>query len=248
MSPLLVGLVLVLSDPVAALLVTAVLALAGSLGLAVAAVAEPARSRARTDRSVLGPLAAAQLRWVLLVLLVFGVALSTLELAVIARATVAGRPAAAGWLLAALSAGSAGGGLLWGRRPRRGRHQRQLLGLLTGLAAGTALAALAGSLLVLAAVLAISGLAVAPVFVVAYLAADRLSPPRMQTEATTWVATATNLGGAAGAAAAGALIEASSPRAALLVAAAGLGLAVLALAATPEWRRAEPVPLTAVAE
>lgn len=230
-SPLLVGVLVTTTQPVVALVVTAALALVGALGLATSTLHEqlsPPQVRG-VRRGSLSPLRSAQLRWVLLVMLTAGVGFSLLDLAVVARAAQSGNPGAAGYLLSALSVGSVAGGLLWGRVQHRRSHQVQLVGLLVALAAATLLAALVPGLLALGVVLGLTGLAVAPVYVVAYLAADLLSQPRTRTEATTWVATASNLGGAAGAAVAGYLIDQTSPRTTTLIASVVLALATLAL-------------------
>jgi predicted MFS family arabinose efflux permease len=58
--------------------------------------------------------------------------------------------------------------------------------------------------------MAVMGLAIAPLFVVSYLAADELAPEHQQTEASTWVNTANNIGSAAGASVAGLLIDRAS--------------------------------------
>jgi predicted MFS family arabinose efflux permease len=151
--------------------------------------------------------------------------------AVVARAAETGSTASAGYALAALSLGSAAGGLIWGRRQHTHPYRRQLLTLLAALAVGTAAAGLAPTLPALAAVLALAGLAVAPIFVVAYLAADLITAQDTRTEATTWVATASNLGGALGAAGAGYLVDQTSAQTALLLAAATMALAAAALSA-----------------
>lgn len=238
-SPLIVGVVLAVTEPLVALVATAVLALAGALGLAASPLSQQASHGAGAGpdrRAALSPLRSPQLRWVLLVMFAVGVGLSPLELAVAARATQVGHPAAAGYLLAALSVGSATGGLLWGRRQHRHSYIHQLLALLLALAIGTIVAGLTPNLPALAVALAVTGLAVAPLFVAAYLAADRSAPPPMRTEATTWVATASNFGGSAGAAAAGFLIDRTGPTATLLLAGTGLAISVVALAA-PQARR-----------
>jgi len=230
-SPLLVGVLVTTTRPVVALVVTALLALVGALGLATSTLHGqlPPPQVGGIRRDSRSPLTSAPLRRVLLVMLTAGVGLSLLELAVVARAAESGNLGVAGYLLAALSVGSATGGLLWGRLQHRRTHQVQLVRLLLALAAGTLLAALAPGLLALGVVLGLIGLAVAPVYVVAYLAADLLSQPGTRTEATTWVATASNLGGAAGAAVAGYLIDQTSPRTTTLIAGVVLALATLAL-------------------
>jgi predicted MFS family arabinose efflux permease len=75
-------------------------------------------------------------------------------------------------------------------------------------------------------VLALTGAAIAPAFVVAYVLTDRLVDDSVRTEANTWVATAANVGGAVGVAVAGLLIETSSPQTSFAV---GGGLLILTL-------------------
>lgn len=230
-SPVLVSLVLIVTAPLVALFLTAALALTGTLGLATSTLAE-AVGVSRLRRSGLGPLQSRALRRVVLVMLALGTCLGPLELAVAAVAARTGHPAATGFLLAGMSVGSAAGGLLWGRRDHHQPHTRQLLALLVALAVGLALAGLvSGHLVALAVALAGLGLAVAPVFVVAYVAADQLSQPAMRTEATSWVATAFNTGVAFGAAGGGLLVDGAGPATVLLLAGAGLALSAVTLVA-----------------
>ena len=76
--------------------------------------------------------------------------------------------------------------------------------------------------------LTLAGLAVTPIFLVAYLAADLLTAQSARTEATTWVATASNPG-IAGAACAGYLVDRTSPQTALLVTGATMAFAAATL-------------------
>lgn len=227
-GPLIVGAVVLVAEPVAALVLTAVLAASGSAALARSPLARrrpQIAPAARSPQRLLGPLLLPGVRWVLVVMLGVGFALAPLELAVAAAASESGHPAAAGYLLALLSLASAAGGLAWGRLRHRQRQSSQLLALLLLLATGTAAAGFATSLPALAVALALTGLFVAPAYVVAYVLADELVDAHVRTETSTWVATASNLGGAAGAVTAGLLIEHSSARAAFLLG----GLALLAL-------------------
>lgn len=226
-GPLLVGAVLLLASPVAALALTAGLALAGAtaLGQSRAAAAVSVPVCLPSGRSLLGPLRLPGVRWVVAAMLAVGFALAPLEVGVVARATQAGSPAAAGYLLAVLSVGSAAGGLLWGRL-RRPPTTGLFLAVMAVLGAGTAVAGLVPSLPGIGVVLALTGAAIAPAFVVAYVLTDRLVDDSVRTEANTWVATAANVGGAVGAAVAGLLIENMSARASFAV---GGGLLILTL-------------------
>ncbi len=183
----------------------------------------------KKPRGVVGPLASRKFRWVVLVMFAVGFGLSPLDVAATAWAAETGSAASAGYLLAALSVGSAAGGLIWGHVQHRHHYFAQLITLLAALAVGTAAAGFAPSLPVLAAMLALAGLAVTPIFVVAYLAADLLTAQSARTEATTWVATASNPGIALGAACAGYLVDRTSPQTALLVTGATMAFAAATL-------------------
>lgn len=230
-GPLLVSGVLLVAGPVAALLLTSTLALAGCVGLSRSGLA---RARPATARGVtaspragrlLGSLRVPGIRWLALAMFGFGFALAPLEIAVIARATEAGSAASAGVLLALLSVGSATGGLIWGRLHLARRRSSQLLALLALVGAGTAAAGAAPTLPLLAVVLIVTGAGIAPVFVVAYVLADRLVDDGIRTETSTWIATASNVGGALGLGAAGVLVQHASAGAAF----AGGGMLLLAL-------------------
>lgn len=245
LGPLLVGLVVATVGAIAALALTAAVAVIGacSLGLSTPARTAAVAGAVPSRRRLLGPLLLPGVRWIVLAMLAVGVGLAPLEVAVVARASQAGHPAAAGYLLAVLSVGSAAGGLVWGRLRRTPPTSRQHLALMGLLGAGTAVAGLVPSLPALAVVLGLTGSAVAPAFVVAYVLADQLVDDSVRTETNTWIATAANAGGAAGAALAGLLIEHISARASFT--AGGLLLiAVLPLLAarTTSHSRAVPTP------
>jgi MFS family permease len=244
-GPLLVGAVLLVASPVTALAVTAGLALVGAsaLGLSRAAAAVSVPVRPALGRSLLGPLLLPGLRWVVVAMLAVGFALAPLEVGVVARATQAGSPAAAGYLLAVLSVGSAAGGLLWGRL-RRPPTTGVLLAVMAVLGLGTAFAGLIPSLPGLGVVLALTGAAIAPAFVVAYVLTDRIVDDGVRTEANTWVATAANVGGAAGAAVAGLLIEHFSARASFAVGGGFLIVMLPLLAVTRTRTRTASPPAT----
>ena len=230
-GPLAVGLLVTLAGPVAALLASALLALVGSVGLAAVPLLQttPAEYEPAPARRWLGPLISPGFRWVAVVMLAVGLGMAPLEVAVAARATEAGSPAAAGYLLAVLSITSVAGGLLWGRIRHRRPPSLQLVRLLAALAVGNVAAGLVQPLVAIAAVLALTGLAISPVFVVTFLMADDLVPPTAQVEASTWLTTTYNLGGAAGALTAGLIIDQHSAQLAFLLGGAVLGITAAAL-------------------
>jgi predicted MFS family arabinose efflux permease len=233
-GPVVVGLVVAIASPVASLVVSALLALAGSVGLGLSPLAaaqtqQPTSGEATETerRRFLGPLRVPEFRVVLLVMLAIGAGFGSLDLAVVART---GNGPAAGYVLAALSAGSAIGGLAWGRLRHESSYRRQSTGLLVALVAGMLALSAVGGVPWTAVLLGLTGLAVAPLFVLAFVAADDLVPPGSRTEATTWVATAANVGAALGSALFGVVVEATSARTTLLVGAALVASAIPLLA------------------
>ncbi|MCU7725499.1 MFS transporter [Actinoplanes sp. KI2] len=141
-------------------------------------------------------------------------------------------------LAAGLLAASAASAALTGSADWAGSDDSAGLAGLTGLAGLAGWAGWAGSagpsLLALGLIMGVAGLAIAPLYVVAYLAADDLAPPGRQTEAGTWVNVSSNAGNALGAATAGLVIDHLGPSAAFLI--AGATLAAVALAVFAEGR------------
>jgi len=211
-GPLLVGVILSVASPPAALLAAASLMLVGTLGMVWMPPARQIRSAGSTAplRFDLGPLVAPGFWPVVAAILATAVGLNMAFTSIAARAQAQGLPAAAGYIEAALALGSVTGGLLWGRRRHTRTHWTHLAGLIGVLAIGIAICAAVTSLTALGTLMAVIGLAIAPLFVVSYLAADELAPEHQQTEASTWVNTANNIGSAAGASVAGLLIDRAS--------------------------------------
>jgi MFS family permease len=178
----------------------------------------------------LGPLTAPGMRTVLAVLVAFGTAVGIVQVAVPAFADARGAAETGGVLLAALSAGSLAGGLLYGARTWPGGLAARLPVLLLGLAALYALLALADSSLVLAALLAGIGLLMAPCTVVGSTLLDSVAPAGTVTEAFAAMVMGIVAGTAVGNALGGALVESASFGSAVLVsgavAAVGAGLAL----------------------
>ncbi len=135
-----------------------------------------------------------------------GACLSGLELYVIAFADHAHRPGAVGPIMALQSAGSALGGLLYGRVSWRRPAAARLPYLLAGLAVLLAANAFAYALPLLAVCVAAAGTLSSPTLSTAYLAAAQLAPDGAATRATTWVNSAVNAGSSAGGAVAALLL------------------------------------------
>ncbi|GAA2395954.1 MFS transporter [Catellatospora methionotrophica] len=227
-GPLAASLAIALVDPLAAVGAGFTLMIVGA-----AAFGSGPATRARTSAGQAGRQPRARVlripRFWTLLLTLAGVfcALGLLDIAVPVTAAHAGSPEAAGYLLAALSASSAAGGLLFGRR-RWARPWHVLLSYVPAiLAVLIALMSLTSTLWLLAVGLALTGLVLAPSLIMGYLIADELAPDEGRTEASAWLNTASNAGATVGMAVGGLLAE--GPTTALLFVAASLVLLATAL-------------------
>ncbi|MGQ4486227.1 MFS transporter [Streptomyces sp. 372A] len=211
-GPLLVGVAVTVTGPAVAVLAGAVLVAAG----AVALVTSPAVPRGKPDRGTgadgsaapglrLGAVPA--LRRAVLVTAAVGLCLGALDLLVVALTEAMHRPGAVSWVLAALSATSAVGGLAYGALRWRAPLGVRLPVMAAGLGAAVAAAGPAGNVYVLIAVVGAAGLFVAPALTTAYLIADESADAARRTRAGAWVNTAFNAGSSGGSAAVGLLVD-----------------------------------------
>ncbi|MFE2109514.1 MFS transporter [Kitasatospora sp. NPDC059463] len=228
-GPLLVGLLLPVTGPAGAVVAGAGLLLTGALlmvaspltaqgtredgaadGEDAAGEGEGAATgdrRSRRSRRARGRLGGGRaLRRAVLAAAVTGLALGALDLMVVASAERQGRPEAVGWILAALSVGSAVGGLGLGALDRPLPNAARLPLFTAGLGLALAAAGLAPGLLLLGAAVALAGLFVSPALTTAYLVADEAVAPGARTRAGAWVNTAVNAGSAGGGAAVGLMV------------------------------------------
>jgi predicted MFS family arabinose efflux permease len=117
--------------------------------------------------------------------------------------------------------------------------------ILVALAAGHLALALAGSPLALGALIVLAGSTIAPTFATVYAMVDAVAPRGAATEAFSWLATAAAVGTSAGAAVAGAVVDAAGPSSSFVFAgAAAVVAAVTAAARTRTLPVAEPALAT----
>jgi predicted MFS family arabinose efflux permease len=136
-------------------------------------------------------------------------AYGVLEVAIPAHADHAGRPDAAGPLVAVWSVGSIVGGLWYSGRTFRAPPGRQYAVLMSANVVGFASVLLATGLPSLGVILFLAGLVIAPTTAVEYTLVTALAPAGTETEAFTWSGTAVYLGFAAGSALAGTALSAT---------------------------------------
>lgn len=238
-GPLIAGLLISFWSAPVALSCAAVLMVGGTLGMVATPLARQVAERQAAGRFLdPGPLRVAGMRRILLVILFVAGGISVAYVCVAGVAQDQGRPGAAGFVEAGIGLGSVIGGLTWARRTHTRSHWHHLAGLIALLAVGLLAASLATNLIVLGVVMAVGGLAVAPLFVVSYLAADDLTPPHQRTEASTWINTANNLGSSAGSSLAVLAIDRTTPSHGFL--AARVLLAVLAALVSSALRAPSP--------
>ncbi|WP_078629369.1 MFS transporter [Streptomyces sp. 142MFCol3.1] len=208
-GPLLVGALVQIAPPAAGIALSGLLVGAGTLAF----VASPAVRGVRPSgvrepgRGVARPSAARALVRPVVVAAGVGLSLGAVDLLVLAFAGERhhGDDVVA-WVLAALSAGSAVGGLLNGAVDWRTSARVRLPLLAVGLGLALAAAGLAPGLGTLAAAVACAGFFVAPALTTAYLLADETAPEGSRTQAGAWVNTAVNAGSSGGTAAIGLLV------------------------------------------
>ncbi|MET9409621.1 MFS transporter [Streptomyces sp. NPDC002935] len=207
-GPLLVGAVVQTAPPAAAVALSALLVWSGTLAFVlspvVAGVRPTAAKAAQAGRRWRGGRALAQ---PVVVALGVGLSLGAVDLLVMASAEQHHHGAdVVAWVLAALSLGSALGGLLNGAVNWRMSAGVRLPLLAGGLGLALLAAALAPGLATLTLAVACAGFFVAPALTTSYLIADAAAPPGFRTQAGAWVNTAVNAGSSGGTAGVGLLV------------------------------------------
>jgi MFS family permease len=232
-APVLVAAIVAVASPSVAVLVAAAIAGAGGAGFASTGASRHWRGAAHPVGPG-GPLHAAGVRTLFAVLLGFGTAVGVLQVALPAYAAGRGSAAAGGFYLAAISAGSLCGGLVYGARRWPGALEQRLAPMLLGIAGGCLLVSVATApVAVVLATLAV-GLMLAPTTTVCSALLDTAAPPGTVTEAFAVLVMGIVVGTAIGNAIGGAIVDAASYRTAALAAA---GIAVLGAAAGWALRR-----------
>jgi len=230
-GPAAVGVITVTAAPAVGLLASAGLVAAGT-ALFLASPALRAWPRPETGPPA-GPAGdAGSSRAVLAVALVTaaaGLCLSGLGLVIVAFCQARHAPAAVAWVEAAMSAGSAAGGLWYGAVTWRSSARRRLAALVAGLAVVLAPVALSPGFAVLAVLVAVAGTLVSPALATAYVLANGLAPPGARSRAGNWVSSGYNAGSSAGSVLAGQLVGRVPLGACLPVLAAPALLAVVPL-------------------
>ncbi|MFH9401938.1 MFS transporter [Streptomyces sp. NPDC017638] len=203
-GPALVGVLLGVAPAAAAILLSAALNVAGTCAFVTSPAMPGPRSAARRGR----PVPVRGLLPAVVVALGLGLAISAVELLVLAFAAAHSYDTAlVPWALGALSVGSALGGLAVGAVRWRAPARTRLCRFAAAFGLVLAAAGAAPGLWTLSAVLALAGAFIAPALTTAYLLADETATEDTRIRAGAWVNTGVNAGSSAGALAAGLLID-----------------------------------------
>lgn len=225
-GPLLIGVVIAIASPAAALLVNVGLMITGSAVFASSRASREWHGGSH-DLGLLGPLRAPGVLVLMGAAYGTGLAVGSLELGITAFATSHDARAVSGAFIAVQALGSFAGGMYYGSRTWSGPAGRRLA-ILGALLAATVLPLLVVPTLGAAfPLMLLSGVALAPTTAVIYLMLDSLAPAGTAAEATGWVLMAVISGAATGNGVAGAAVGASGPHAGMAVALVGAGITTL---------------------
>ena len=237
-GPLLTGLLVAVGSPTVAILFNTALAMIGTL-LFILSRASRAWTGDTGPRHWAGPLRSRAIVLIVLVELSFGISLGAMEISITAFATQEGSAGLAGVHSAAHAAASFVAGVWYGARHHAAPAADRYVRLSILLALGFIPLLFTTSIVEAVPLMALSGLALAPVTAALYSLVDEIAPPGSATEAFTWMITSITSGAAGGQALGGALVNGGHPHRgfAATVIAAGIGAAI-AYAARPSFRPA----------
>jgi predicted MFS family arabinose efflux permease len=209
-APLVVTAVAAVASPALALWVAALL---GALGVLIVVTSPPSREYKAPERSAdwLGPLRSRGLVVLFISLIGTGIAIGSLNVLVVLYAEQHRVPGGAGGLLALNAAGALCGAFAYGAVRWTMSLQRRALTLAIGLVIGYGLLSLLPAPPVMALLMLLTGVFLAPMLTVSFILVDKLAPPGTTTEAFAWLVTVFTSGTAVGAAVVGVLLEHASP-------------------------------------
>jgi MFS family permease len=178
-----------------------------------AGISSPAAPRLRPARAGRrGRLAAPGLIVLLPVYVFIGTMFVSIDLSTVDFATRLGHKPLAGLILGCYALGSATGGLWYGSRTWRMPAYRRMAVTLALTVTGVCTFWALPDLIVLAVVIYLCGMTIAPTLIAGYSVVSSTARPGRATEAMTWLSTGIEVGLACGATAAGFILDALGPR------------------------------------
>ena len=231
-GPLITGALVALAEPQAAMALSSVLVVAGTL-LFLSRLPDARRALPASEHTAgLGPLRSPAIRLIALTSVPVGFCIGSVEVVIPAFSEEAGDAALAGVLLSVWSLASGIGGLIFGARQSRGEllDSFLLIGALFPLATLPMVAA--GAPVTMALFVAMSGAPIAPLIATRNELISQVAPQGTGTEAFTWLMTALIAGLSLGTAVAGAVVESNGWPEAVMI-----GVAVAAIGAIMTFAR-----------
>ncbi len=228
LGPLLVVAVNAVAGTAAAIIGAGVIGCGGTLLFATSRVSRSWRSPVHAGRRNKA-LSSPGIRILVVTMFALIAGFAAVEVALIAAARAAGASGASGVLLAVWSLGSMLAGFVYGSRSWPGTAPARVVVLLSATAVLIVLLAPQHNLVVIGAIVALSGAGGAPALSAIYRTAQHVALPGVGTESYAWLSVGTLVGSAVGAAAAGSVITAHGPGAGFMLAAAGIATAALAV-------------------
>ena len=172
----------------------------------------------------------------------------SVDLSTVDFAARSGYKPLAGVILGCYALGSATGGLWYGSRSWRAPAWKRLAVTLSLTVAGVCTFWAMPNLLVLAIVIYLCGLTIAPTLIAGYSLLESTALPGRATEAMSWLGTGISVGVALGATAVGFILDALGPRWGYAFAAAsGVTTVVIYLSGLRRLSRGEPAPVAVTA-
>ncbi|CAG6397491.1 MFS transporter [Streptomyces cocklensis] len=231
LGPLLVTLLVSAASHAAAVVVTGLLGVAGTL---VVVTSAPSRRWRAAEREAhwLGALRSVGLAVLLCAFFFVGVALGAISLAAVVYGDAHGGGSVAAYVLAANGVGGLTGGLTYGARNWPGQPERRMRVLSVALAACYPPLILVPGVPWMLLLAVLSGLFLAPTLACGFLVVDRHAPAGTVTEAFSWMVTAVGVGASLGTAAAGVAAQHGGAAAGFAVAGTGAVVATAVLLST----------------
>lgn len=242
-GPLAVAALLTVASPASVVIIAAVIACIGVGLFALSPISRSWRGSA-TERPRFGALAGRDLRALLVTSVFVGINWGAMTFGLTALAVGLGNNRASGVLLAALSAGSITGGLMYGARAWRRAVADRYRVLLVAAATCCLPLVFASSIGTAVPMSFLAGLPLAPVYASMYILTGRVARRGTTTEAFTWISSTFALGVSLGTAGAGAAGQALGVHSAFTLACLGAAAAAL-LALLVKDRIPEPFRIQA---
>lgn len=236
-GPVLITAVATLVHPAAGLLGTLLLTCGGGALYASARVTEPP-VHPRSEHGTQPSLPLLRLLPVIGAFVALGITFGTVEVVTVAFTDILGAPWAAGPVLACFAGGSLVAGLVTGMVSTRAPGARRFVVGASALAIALLPTTVVSTWPALAGVLAVAGLAIAPVLITGFSLLQQESPPQRLTETLAWAGTSLGIGVAVGAALSGRVVDVAGPGTAFAIASGAAGVAAVLAAAMLLPRRA----------